>query len=87
MKSNASNNGLRLQNEGFRVIPSSEGFRPPSEGFRTEPFRSQNEGPRGDMYSLPMRDKDSVNSEWNGSRCMLQDYLLLLAFAYFSSIS
>ncbi|XP_071120694.1 epidermal growth factor receptor kinase substrate 8-like isoform X5 [Mytilus edulis] len=62
MKSNASNNGLRLQNEGFRVIPSSEGFRPPSEGFRTEPFRAQNEGPRGDMYSLPMRDKDSVNS-------------------------
>ncbi|VDI65864.1 epidermal growth factor receptor kinase substrate 8 [Mytilus galloprovincialis] len=62
MKSNASSNGLRLQNEGFRVIPSSEGFRPPSEGFRTEPFRAQNEGPRGDMYSLPMRDKDSVNS-------------------------
>ncbi|XP_063401396.1 uncharacterized protein LOC134685545 isoform X3 [Mytilus trossulus] len=63
-KSNASSNGLR--NEGFRVIPSSEGFRPPSEGFRTEPFRSQNEGPRGDMYSLPMRDKDSVNSDRRG---------------------
>ncbi|CAC5385775.1 EPS8 [Mytilus coruscus] len=62
MKSNS--NGLRLQNEAFRVIPSSEGFRPPSESYRTqsEPFRSQNEGPRGDIYSLPMRDKDSVNS-------------------------